>query len=167
MSATLHRLLVTCTLGGALTLAACRPEKQGGGDSATADTSAPAGQGGAGASASKAGAAGELTPDAGRKVVTVQMITDDQGNRFEPAEVEVHPGDVIRYTLQAGVHNVHFVADSIKSAQGLPTEPSDMAQLPGQTIDVKVAWAPGKYFYQCDPHAMLGMVGRVEVEDED
>jgi len=165
MAASLHRLLVTCTLGGALTLAACRAEKQGGGDTAAAGAGAPAGQGAAGASAGKPGAAGELTPDTGRKVVTVQMITDDQGNRFEPAEVEVHRGDVIRYTLQAGVHNVHFVADSNKSAQGLPTEPSDMLQLPGQTVDVKVGWAPGKYFYQCDPHAMLGMVGRVEVED--
>ena len=165
MAPKFQRLLVTCTLGGALTLGACRGEKQGGDDSAAADTSARAGQGGAGASASKPGAAGELAPDAGRKVVTVQMITDDRGNRFEPAEVEVHRGDVIRYTLQAGVHNVHFVADSNKSAQGLPTEPSDMLQLPGQTVDVKVGWAPGKYFYQCDPHAMLGMVGRVEVED--
>ena len=164
MAPTFQRLLVTCTLGGALTLAACRAEKQGGGDSAAADTSAPAGQGGAGASASKPGAAGELAPDAGRKVVTVQMITDDQGNRFEPAEVEVHRGDVIRYTLQAGVHNVHFLADSNAGRSGFPTQPSELLQLPGQTQDVKVTFASGKYFFQCDPHAALGMVGHVNVQ---
>jgi plastocyanin len=32
---------------------------------------------------------------------------------------------------------------------------------------VKVTWAPGSYYYQCDPHAALGMVGRVEVEKKD
>jgi plastocyanin len=34
-----------------------------------------------------------------------------------------------------------------------------MFQLPGQTYDVKVQSPPGRYFYQCDPHALLGMVG--------
>ncbi|MFL5576746.1 MAG: plastocyanin/azurin family copper-binding protein [Gemmatimonadaceae bacterium] len=39
-----------------------------------------------------------------------------------------------------------------------------MLQLPGQTIDVKVNWAPGTHYFQCDPHAALGMVGHVKVE---
>jgi plastocyanin len=29
-----------------------------------------------------------------------------------------------------------------------------------------VDWQPGTYFFQCDPHAALGMVGRVKVESE-
>ena len=40
----------------------------------------------------------------------------------------------------------------------------DMMQLPGQTYDVKVTWAPGTYYYQCDPHALLGMKGHLKVE---
>jgi plastocyanin len=27
-----------------------------------------------------------------------------------------------------------------------------------------VTMAPGKYYFQCDPHAALGMKGHVEVE---
>jgi plastocyanin len=30
-----------------------------------------------------------------------------------------------------------------------------------------VNFPEGHYYYQCDPHALLGMVGRIEVEDDD
>ena len=137
----------------ALALAAC-----GGGDAGTADSAAPA-------APSPAAAGGEQTPDAGGEVVEVEMLTDDQGNNiFRPAEFEVHQGDVVRFKLVSGVHNVHFLPDSNPGAANLPPA-SDMLQLPGQTYDLKVTQAPGDYFYQCDPHALLGMVGRMEVED--
>ena len=113
----------------------------------------------------RAPAGGPQTPDAGGKVVTVEMLTDDQGNNvFRPAEVTASRGDVVRYTLVSGVHNVHFVADSNASAQGLPAAAGDMLQLPGQTYDVKVVSPPGRYFFQCDPHALLGMVGHLVVQ---
>ena len=32
-----------------------------------------------------------------------------------------------------------------------------------QTFDVKVTFAPGTYYYQCDPHALLGMKGHLKV----
>lgn len=40
-----------------------------------------------------------------------------------------------------------------------------MLQLAGQTYDVKVTFPKGKYYFQCDPHAALGMRGHLEVED--
>ncbi|HJU64660.1 MAG TPA: plastocyanin/azurin family copper-binding protein [Gemmatimonadaceae bacterium] len=113
-----------------------------------------------------AGTGGAATPAADGKVVTVEMITDEKGNYFQPANFEVHRGDVIRFVLKSGVHNVHFLADSNPGRSGLPAA-SPMLQLPGQTHDVVVSFAEGLYYYQCDPHALLGMVGRIEVEDED
>jgi plastocyanin len=96
----------------------------------------------------------------------VQMLTDDQGNnRFDPSEVEAHRGDVIRFTLKTGVHNVNFLPDSNMVKTGLPAA-SAFLQLPGQTIDLKVTLPAGKYYFQCDPHAALGMKGRLEVEEE-
>ena len=140
-------------------LMACPGDKgSAGGESATAT---------AGGATSTGTAGGEQTPDAGGKIVTVRMLTDGTGNRFEPATFDARKGDVIRYTLETGVHNVHFLADSNPGKQGFPTTPSDYLQLPGQTYDVKVTWAEGKYYFQCDPHAVLGMVGHVEVEDKD
>jgi plastocyanin len=75
---------------------------------------------------------------------------------------EARRGDVIRYTLISGVHNVNFLADSNRGKSGLPAA-GPMLQLPMQRYDVKVTWDPGRYFYQCDPHALLGMVGYVTV----
>jgi plastocyanin len=42
-----------------------------------------------------------------------------------------------------------------------------MLQLPGQTYDLVVSMQPGKYYFQCDPHAALGMKGKLEVEKKD
>lgn len=97
------------------------------------------------------------------KIVVVELNSDAQGNYFKPAKFEVHRGDVIRFTLKSGVHNVHFLPDSNPGKVNLPPA-SDMLQLPDQTLDIPVNLAPGKYYFQCDPHAALGMQGHVEVE---
>jgi plastocyanin len=109
---------------------------------------------------------GPLTPAAGGKVITIEMMTDEQGNnRFSPNDVQANQGDVLRYTLVTGVHNVHFVADSNKAVASELPAASPLLQAPGQTFDIAVSWAPGRYYFQCDPHALLGMVGHLKVED--
>lgn len=123
--------------------------------------SAPAAGEQAGAPAASASAAPTAAPTG--KVVVVELNSDAQGNYFKPADFEVHRGDVIRFTLKSGVHNVHFLADSNPGKSGLPPA-SDMLQLPNQTLDVPVNFEAGKYYFQCDPHAALGMKGHVAVE---
>ena len=98
--------------------------------------------------------------------ILIEMWTDGTGNYFKPNNVEAHPGDVLRYVLKAGVHNVHFLADSNTIKTGLPAA-SEMLQLPEQTYDLVVAMQPGHYYFQCDPHAALGMKGKLEVEEKD
>jgi plastocyanin len=97
------------------------------------------------------------------KIITVEMISDAVGNYFKPADFEVHRGDVIRYTLTVGVHNVRFLPDSNPGKQNLP-KASDLLQLPGQTFDLPVNLEPGTYYFQCDAHAALGMKGHVTVK---
>ena len=144
-------------IAGMLVLGACGGKEQASTDSAQQPAPAPA-------AAAASGFGENLTPDAGGKVITVELMTDDQGNnKFVPNEVEAHPGDVVRYTLKTGVHNVNFLADSNAVKTGLPGA-SQLLQLPGQTIDLKVTLPAGKYYFQCDPHAALGMKGRLEVE---
>lgn len=99
------------------------------------------------------------------KVIRIEMTTDEKGNYFKPNDIEAHRGDVLQFVLKTGVHNVHFLPDSNPGRTGLPSA-SEFLQLPGQTWDFLVTLAPGKYFFQCDPHAALGMVARLEVEDE-
>jgi plastocyanin len=97
------------------------------------------------------------------KVITVEMITDETGSYFKPRDIEAKAGDILRFTLTSGVHNVHFVADSNKGITGLPAA-GELLQLPGQTTDVTVPDAAGKKLYfHCDPHALLGMIGYVTI----
>ena len=98
------------------------------------------------------------------KIIVVDAYSDANGNYFKPADFEVHRGDIIRFTLKSGVHNVHFLPDSNPGRTGLPPA-SDLLQIPGQTYDLPVTFAEGRYYYQCDPHAALGMKGHIKVED--
>jgi plastocyanin len=107
-------------------------------------------------------AAPSVTPTG--KNIVVELYSDEKGNYFKPNKLEVHRGDKITFTLASGVHNVHFLPDS--NPKGWLPAASDMLQLPGQTYELVVALAPGKYYFQCDPHALLGMIGRLEVENE-
>lgn len=63
------------------------------------------------------------------------------------------------------MHNVHFLPDSNAGKAALPPA-SDMLQMPGQTYDVNVSFEPGRYYFQCDPHALLGMKGHLKVEGD-
>ena len=136
------------------TTAACSGEKKESGESESAERAATS------------PAAGAPSASATGDTIVIEMWTDGTGNYYKPNKVEAHPGDVLRYVLKVGVHNVHFLPDSNRIKTGLPAA-SEMLQLPGQTYDLVVSMAPGEYYFQCDPHAALGMKGELEVEDED
>lgn len=151
----MSRPIIPCLLIAVAALSvACGGEKK----SPPADTAAVA----PATPASPAG--GPYTPDPGGKVITVELITDGVGNYYKPAEITAKRGDVVRYTLKVGVHNVHFLPDSNAGKTGYPQGPSELLQLPGQTYDVKVSFDPGTYYFQCDPHAALGMKGHLIVQ---
>ena len=90
------------------------------------------------------------------KIITVTMTTDEKGSYYTPTTIEASPGDVVRFTLKSGVHNVSF-PDSLNTIkEGLPKS-SDFLQIPGQEYDLPVSMRPGTYQFHCDPHAALGM----------
>ncbi len=142
-------------LAAVVTVTACGGEKK--------ENSAESGDS-SGATLAPAQGGVEL-PAEGRSVVTVMATTEADGtNRFVPSEITAHEGDVLRFTLGMGVHNVNFLPDSNTVKSGLPAA-SPMLQLPGQTYDIKVTMEEGKYYFQCDPHAALGMKGWLTVKD--
>jgi plastocyanin len=96
------------------------------------------------------------------RVIVVEASSDANGNYFKPSTIEAHRGDVVRFTLKAGVHNINFLPDSNPGKSGLPPA-SDMLQMPGQTYDLNVTFGEGRYYFQCDPHAALGMTGHLRV----
>lgn len=146
-----HYTTTALTFAAVLTLAAC------GGDTGTPANSdtAPSGTTVPG---------GAAAPAPTGTVITIEMITDESGNYFKPKEITARPGDVLKFVLVTGVHNVHFLPDSNPGAQGLPAMTA-FAQLPQQALEVPVTMAAGStYYFQCDPHAALGMIGHVKVE---
>lgn len=96
-------------------------------------------------------------------VIEVLMVSG-RGELFEPSEIVAQRGDVLRFKLEAGVHNVSFPADRNPRGVALP-EASPFLQLPGQTHDITVDMPAGSYFFQCDPHVVLGMTGTLTVRD--
>jgi len=124
-----------------------------GGSKDTADTSSAAG----------AVASDGPAVDPTGKVIKVDMVTDEKGNYYAPNVIDAARGDVVRFTLKMGVHNVSFPHDSNAIKSGLPKS-SDFLQLPGQEYDLAVNMAPGSYYFHCDPHAALGMKGTLNVK---
>lgn len=147
MANSMQRLWLAGT--ACMVLAACGGEKK--------EAAQPATQ-----SAATAGG-DEIKPAPGGKVHEVELYSNEKGNYFEPKEITANKGDVIEFELKSGVHNINFLPDSNPGKAGLP-RPSDMLQLPDQKYYLYVDMATGKYFFQCDPHALLGMIGYLVVK---
>lgn len=124
------------------------------------DTAVPSPEGDDDSPAAAAASDAKLTGT----IIEITMHTDEKGNYFSPSEIEAHEGDVLRFKLVTGVHNVNFLPDSNPGKTGLPPV-SMYLQLPGQTLDIPLTFGEGDFYFHCDPHAMLGMVARLEVED--
>jgi plastocyanin len=91
-------------------------------------------------------------------------MVSGRGELFEPADLTVRQGDVVRFVLRSGVHNASFPANKNPAGVKLPAS-TPYLQAPGQTADIVIDMPPGEYFYHCDPHAALGMVGTITVVD--
>lgn len=141
-----------CLFAALFALAACSGEKKEADEQHEGQEKAPS------AAPSSAAATGDT--------IRIEAYSDGTGNYFKPNKVEAHPGDVLHFVLKSGVHNVHFLPDSNTIKTNLPPA-SDMLQLPDQAYDLVVNFERGHYYWQCDPHAMLGMKGTLEVEKKD
>ncbi len=151
MKYNMHTALSVAALLSAGVVFACKGEKQ--------ETPAAAG----GTATPKE----EVATPGGVKVtgdtLKVEIYSDANGNYYKPNDVDAKQGDVVRFTLKSGVHNIHFLPDSNSVKTGLPPA-SDLLQLPDQTYDLLVTLPKGKYYFQCDPHSALGMKGHLEVD---
>ncbi|HSJ25316.1 MAG TPA: plastocyanin/azurin family copper-binding protein [Longimicrobiales bacterium] len=115
--------------------------------------------------AAPAGERGDRAPSV-EPTGTVHEVTMASigGERFGPDELTVQRGDVVRFVLESGVHNVSFPADVNVAGVALP-EASPFLQVPGQHHDILIDMPAGEYTFHCDPHVFLGMVGKLTVLD--
>ncbi|WP_232688096.1 plastocyanin/azurin family copper-binding protein [Halobacterium zhouii] len=83
-------------------------------------------------------------------------------NTFAPETVYIRPGATVKWVWKSPGHNVH--------AQKVPDGASwDVQTKITETADFTYSYTfdgpKGEYTYQCDPHAGMGMVGTVVVND--
>jgi plastocyanin len=154
--------MTSMVAGLAVVLAACGGEKK--------TQEQPA----AGESAGAAPAA--AAPAATGKTHDVNMVLDGSKYKYDPDNLTIQSGDVVRYhNKSGGPHNVSFWPDSIpKGAAEVLTKnmPDQMAPLEGPLLtepdavyQVSFAGAPkGEYKVYCLPHLALGMRGKVTVQ---
>jgi len=162
--------MTSMVAGLTFVLAACGGEqKSGGGEQQS--TASPEQQPAASADAPAANA-----PAGTGKTHDVKMVLEGSKYKFDPENLTIQSGDVVRYhNTSGGPHNVSFWADSIPSgaADALKKNmPNQMAPLEGPLLtepnavyEVSFAGTPkGEYKYYCLPHLALGMKAKLTVQ---
>ena len=78
---------------------------------------------------------------------------------FEPAFLKINVGDTVTFESTDAAHNSASIPGMI---------PSGASPWNGQlSRDISVTFEiPGVYGYQCTPHAMMAMVGVIQVGDD-
>lgn len=93
----------------------------------------------------------------GSEHIVKMLNSGDGGNMiFEPAVIKVSKGDTIHFKAVDMAHNSATIDGMIPD--GASSWASALSQDVSITLDTE-----GVYVYQCDPHAMMAMVGVIQV----
>jgi plastocyanin len=88
---------------------------------------------------------------------TSQSITVSS-NKFTPSSLTINVGDEVIWTNTQGSHNVNGQKSTF------PNNPVSFGNEVGSGWTYKFTFSTaGTYDYQCDPHAAMGMLGRIIV----
>ena len=129
-----------------------------------------------GGAATTTGGAVAAAPITG-KTITVNMVGDAKGYRFEPANITVKQGDGIKFvTVSGGPHNVAFdpanIPADVRPQLDANMGTDKMGELSsalktnnGESVTVSFAnIKPGSYPFHCTPHLALNMKGTITVQ---
>ena len=159
-------------VAGAMAIVACAGgEKKTETTTTTTDTAAAAAT--TTSTATTAGSTAAMAPITG-KTYEIKMIGDGTTYKFDPAETTLKQGDGVKFIMvTGGPHNVAFI-DTPAAAQSqlsanMPNQmkelTSPMMMTPNETYTVSFANVPaGVYNVQCEPHAAMGMKGKITVQ---
>ena len=88
----------------------------------------------------------------------VRMLNNGEGGMmvFEPAVLKASVGDTVKFVATDMAHN----SVSVFTPPGATPWKGAMNQEISITLD-----KPGVYIYECSPHAMMAMVGVIQVTD--
>ena len=106
----------------------------------------------------------------GAQVVTVRMVDKSATQYvFEPADITVAPGTVVRFELTGFIpHNVEFKDVPAGTDLG-DTRLGPFLLTKGATYEIAIdeRFVAGTHEYVCTPHEMMGMKGTITVLNGD
>lgn len=95
--------------------------------------------------------------------VTVAVLGINENSRFEPAWLEIRPGDVVRFEVKEGLHTVTAYHPDNRRDLGIPEEAESFDSgilSAGDVWFLKITEA-GEYNYFCLPHERMGHTGQI------
>jgi plastocyanin len=144
-------------------------EKPAATDTTKAPTPAPA--------PGAAAPAGAVAPIAATgDTVTVKMVGDDKGYRFEPAAITIKSGQPVKFVMiSGGPHNVAFDPTTVPADSKDQLNANMVGQMselsspllmnPNEAYVVSFGGVkPGSYPFHCTPHLAMGMKGTITVQ---
>jgi len=110
---------------------------------------------------------GDDTENAHDDVQVVEMITDNEGMYFQPKGLLVEPGATVRFVIASGSHSTTaYHPDNGDQPLRIPeaADPWDSGIVEESDDPFEVTFAvEGVYDYYCQPHEIMGQVGRIVV----
>jgi plastocyanin len=159
-------------LASAAVLGAC-----GGGENKAGDTTKAPPAAAPATPAATTPAAGALAPIAATgDTVTVKMISDDKGYRFDPANISIKSGQAVKFVMiSGGPHNVAFDPATVPADSKDQLNANMVGQMselssalvmnPNESITISFGGIkPGSYPFHCTPHLAMGMKGTITVQ---
>jgi plastocyanin len=108
--------------------------------------------------------------------VTVKMVGDDKGYRFEPAAITIKSGQPVKFVMvSGGPHNVAFDPTTVPADSKDQLNANMVGQMselsspllmnPNEAYVVSFGGVkPGTYPFHCTPHLAMGMKGTITVQ---
>lgn len=108
--------------------------------------------------------------------VTIKMIGDDKGYRFEPAAVTIKTGQAVKFlNVIGGPHNVAFDPTTVPADSKDQLNANMVGQIsemsspnlmnPNESYTISFGGiAPGVYPFHCTPHLAMNMKGTITVQ---
>jgi plastocyanin len=108
--------------------------------------------------------------------VTVKMVGDDKGYRFEPADLTIKSGQPVKFVMvSGGPHNVAFDPTTVPADSKDQLNANMVGQMselsspllmnPNEAYVISFGGVkPGSYPYHCTPHLAMGMKGTITVQ---
>ena len=131
----------------------------------------------AAAPAAGAPAAGALAPiPATGDTVTVKMVGDDKGYRFEPNAITIKAGQPVKFVMiSGGPHNISFDPATVPADSKDQLNANMVGQMgelsgpllmnPNEAYVVSFGGVkPGSYPFHCTPHLAMNMKGTITVQ---